>query len=74
MPASIREFRQEHKLDYDHEQIIECPYREARFLLVWDDKEWNSVKDWIRVARFAVRKNHPRHSRVELPVSLRVSV
>ena len=72
MPASIREFSQGHKLDRDHEQVIECPHCSRRFLLVWDDREWNYVKDWIRLARFAVKKSHPRHSGVELPASLRV--
>ena len=41
--------------------------------LYWDDKEWNSVKDWIRVAERAVRKSHPRHGDVELPATLKVA-
>ena len=43
------------------------------YLLVWDDSEWNSVKDWIGAAERAVRKSHPRHVDVELPVSLKVA-
>ena len=39
MPASIRQLPENHKLDYDHEHIIECPHRKQKYLLVWDDKE-----------------------------------
>ena len=48
------------------------PHTISTYLLVWDDKEWNSVKDWIGVVERAVRKSHPRHGEVELPVSLKV--
>jgi hypothetical protein len=41
------------------------------YLLVCDDCEWNSVKDWIRVAERAVRESHPRYRQIELPVRLK---
>jgi hypothetical protein len=56
MPASIRQLPESHKLDYDHEHIIACSHCGQKYLLVWDDKEWNYVKDWIHLAEFAVRK------------------
>jgi|HubBroStandDraft_3_1064219.scaffolds.fasta_scaffold4882821_1 hypothetical protein len=57
MPASLRQLPENHKLDRDHEHVIGCSHCEQKYLLVWDDKEWNYVKDWIHLAEFAVRKN-----------------
>ena len=48
-----------HKIDPNHERPIQCPYCPQRYLLIWDDAEWNSVKDWIRVAEAAVRQESP---------------
>ena len=56
----------------DSERLIQCPYCSQRYLLVWDDKEWNSVKDWIRVAEAAVRKSHRAHGDIALPLTLKV--
>jgi hypothetical protein len=72
MPASIQKFHESRKMDPNTERLIECPYCAQAYLLTWDDKEWNSVKDWIGMAERAVRKSHPRHGDVELPVSLKV--
>jgi hypothetical protein len=69
MPTSIRQLPENHKLDYDHEHIIECC--KQKYLLVWDDKEWNYVKDWIHLVEFAVRKSHPLHAEFELPATLK---
>ena len=71
MSASIRPLPENHKLDRDHEHIIECFYCAQKYLLAWDEKEWNFVKDWIRVAAFAVQKSHPLHAVVELPPTLK---
>jgi hypothetical protein len=72
MPASLLRFP-ERKIDPNTERLMECPYCAYRYLLVWDDSEWNSVKDWIGVAERVVRKSHPpRHGDVELPVSRKV--
>jgi hypothetical protein len=71
MPASVRQLPENHKLDYDHQHIIECSRCKQKYLLVWDDKEWNYVKDWIHLAEFAVRKSHPLHAKIELPASLK---
>jgi hypothetical protein len=72
MPASIQKFHENRKIDPNTERLIECPYCAQTYLLVWEDKEWNSVKDWIGVAERAVRRSQPKHSDVELPVSLKV--
>jgi hypothetical protein len=72
MPASIQIFLENRKINPNNERPIRCPYCSRRYLLVWDDKEWNSVKDWIRVAEAAVRKSHPKHGMIELPLSLKV--
>ena len=38
------------KLDYDHEHIIQCSHCKQKYLLVWDDEEWNYIKGWIHIA------------------------
>jgi hypothetical protein len=35
-------------------------------------KEWNSVKDWIRVAEATIRKRHRVHREIALPPTLKV--
>ena len=67
MPATLQKLLSERIIDRNHEYLIKCSYCDQKYLLSWDDKEWNSVKDWIRVAAFAVRKSHPRHDVVQLP-------
>jgi hypothetical protein len=39
MPASLRQRPENHKLDGDHEHIIECSQGKQENLLGWDDKE-----------------------------------
>jgi hypothetical protein len=72
MPASLQKFSDNRKIDPNGERLIQCPYCPQRYLLVWDDKEWNSVKDWIRLAETAVRKSHRAHGEIALPTSLKV--
>jgi hypothetical protein len=47
MSASLQEFSDDRKIDPSHERTIKCPNCAQRYLLIWDDGEWNSVKDWI---------------------------
>jgi hypothetical protein len=61
MPATLQKPTPDQKLDSDHQYSVKCTHCEQRFVLTWDDEEWNRVKDWIRVAAAAVRKSHPRH-------------
>src|ERR1700732_2426037 len=56
MTVSLRQLPENHKLDCDHEHIIECSHCDRKYLVVWDDKEWNFVKDWIQDNRFAPRR------------------
>ena len=47
MPASLQKFSDDRMIDPSHEHPIQCPYCPQKYLLLWDDAEWNSVKDWI---------------------------
>ena len=67
MPASLRKFSEDRKINPKHERLIQCPYCPQSYLLVWDDEEWNFVKGWIRVTEAAVRKSHRLHGDIELP-------
>ena len=60
------------KIDPNHERAIQCPYCPLQYLLIWDDAEWNSVKDWIRLAEAAVRRSHRLHSDIQLAPRLKV--
>ena len=71
MPASLRKFSEDRKINPNNKRPIQCPYCRQRYLLVWDDDEWNSVKDWIRVAEAAVRRSHRMHGDIELPPALK---
>jgi hypothetical protein len=68
MPATLQKAAPDQKLDSRHQQFVKCTYCEQRFVLTWDDDEWNSAKDWIRVAAQAIRKSHPRHTADHLPL------
>jgi hypothetical protein len=72
MPASLRKFPQDRRINLNTERVIHCPYCPHRYLLTWDDKEWNCVKDWIRVAERGLRRSHPGHGDIELPPTLKV--
>ena len=56
---------------HEHEYIIECSHCGQKYLLVWDDKEWNYIKDWIHLPEFAVGKSYPGHGEVGLPATLK---
>jgi hypothetical protein len=43
----------------------------SKYLLIWDDAEWNSVKDWIRVAEAAVRRSHRLHGDIEIAPTIK---
>jgi hypothetical protein len=51
MPASLQKFSDNRKINPNSERPIQCPYCPQKYLLGWDDREWNSVKDWIRGGR-----------------------
>jgi hypothetical protein len=72
MPTSLQKFVDDRKINPNSERLIPCPFCPQKYLLVWDDQEWNSVKDWIRLAETAVRKSHRAHGEIALPPTLRV--
>ena len=45
MLASLRKFSEDRKISPNNERPIQCLDCPRRYLLVWDDEEWNSVKD-----------------------------
>jgi hypothetical protein len=72
MPASLQKLSDNRKINPNNERLIQCPYCPQKYLLVWDDREWNSVKDWIRIAETEVRKSHRAHGEIALPLTLKV--
>jgi hypothetical protein len=72
MPASLQKFSDNRLVNPNSERLVQCPYCPQKYLLVWDDREWNSVKDWIRIAETAVRKSHRAHGGIVLPPTLKV--
>jgi uncharacterized C2H2 Zn-finger protein len=70
-PPRFANFPRIIELDYDHEHIIDCPRCGASYILRWDDKEWNYVKDWIHLGESAIRKSNPGHGHVKLPPTLK---
>jgi hypothetical protein len=73
MAASLQKFSDNRKIDPNHQRPIQCPYCPQQYLLIWDDAEWNSVKDWIRLAEAAVRMSHRKHGDIELPSTREVA-
>jgi hypothetical protein len=71
MSVSLQKLSDNRRIDLNHERPIQCPYCPQKYLLTWDDAEWNSVKDWIRVADAAVRRSHRIHGDIELPPTLK---
>jgi hypothetical protein len=47
MPASLQQFSDNRKINPSSERLIQCPYCPQKYLLVWDERESNSVKDWV---------------------------
>ena len=72
IPATLRHPPEKHKLDYNHEHIIGCSHCAQKYLLVWDDKEWNYVKDWIHLAEPPFEKSYVKHGDIGVPMSLKV--
>ena len=55
-----------------NEQTIKCPRCERTFRLGYSDNEWNKVKDWLKLAQAAIRKDHDsRHEAATLRLEWR---
>ena len=39
-------------------QVIQCPRCEQTYRLGYSDTEWHRVKDWLKLAVTAIRKEH----------------
>jgi hypothetical protein len=52
--------------------VLQCPKCAQVFLLECSDSEWNKVKDWLKIAQVAIRKDHDsRHEAVSIPLAWR---
>jgi hypothetical protein len=47
MRASLQKCSDNFKIHPNSERLIQCPYCPQKYLLLWDDRKWNSVKDWL---------------------------
>jgi hypothetical protein len=45
MPASLQKISDNRKINLNNERLIQCPYCLQKYLLVWDDREWNFVQE-----------------------------
>jgi hypothetical protein len=55
-----------------NEQTVQCPRCEQTYRLGYSDTEWHRVKDWLRLAEAAIRKEHDlRHEAATIPLEWR---
>jgi hypothetical protein len=45
LPASLQKISDSRKINPNNERLIQCPYCLQKYLLVWDDREWNFVQE-----------------------------
>jgi hypothetical protein len=59
--------------DFTNEvQAIQCPRCEQTYRLGYSDTEWHRVKDWLKLAGAAIRKDHDqRHEAATIPLEWR---
>jgi hypothetical protein len=58
--------------DLKNELTVKCPRCEQTYRLGYSDNEWNKVKDWLRLAETAIRKDHDsRHEAPTIPLDWR---
>jgi hypothetical protein len=41
-----------------NEQTVTCPRCKQTYRLGYSDTEWHRVKDWLKLAQTAIRKDH----------------
>ena len=55
-----------------NEQTVQCPRCEQSYWLRYSDSEWHRVKDWLKLAESAIRKDHDlRHEAATIPLEWR---
>jgi len=58
--------------DLTNEQTVQCPRCEQTYRLSYSDNEWHRVKDWLKLAETAIRKDHDqRHEAATIPLEWR---
>jgi hypothetical protein len=55
-----------------NEETVKCPRCEQTYRLGHSDGEWHRVKDWLKLAETAIRKDHDlRHEAATIPLEWR---
>lgn len=55
-----------------NERTMECPRCYQTYRLGYSDNEWSKIKDWLNLARAAIRKDHDsRHEVLTVRVEWR---
>jgi hypothetical protein len=58
--------------DLKNEQTVKCPRCHRTYRLGYSDTEWHRVKDWLKLAESAIRKDHDlRHEAATIPLEWR---
>ena len=58
--------------DLTNEQTAKCPRCEQTYRLGYSDTEWHRVKDWLKLAVAAIRKDHDlRHEAATISLEWR---
>jgi hypothetical protein len=53
-----------------NEQEVKCPRCEQTYRLGYSDDEWHRLKDWLKLADTAIRRDHDaRHEAVTIPLT-----
>jgi len=52
-----------------NQHTVKCPRCEQAYTLAYSDNEWNKVKDWLKFAETAIRRDHHlRHEAATIPL------
>lgn len=56
-----------------NEQTVKCPRCGQTYQFGYSDAEWHRVKDWLKLAESAIRKDHVigRHEAATIPLEWR---
>jgi len=58
--------------DLKNELTVKCPRCQRTYRLGYSDNEWNKVKDWLRLAQTAIRRDHDsRHEAATIRIDWR---
>jgi hypothetical protein len=58
--------------DLKNELAVKCPRCSRTYRLGYSDSEWNKVKDWLKLAATAIRKDHDsRHEAATIALDWR---